>query len=49
MPIPEERRYEFDPRQNDVFSKLAAAMTFVAVAMVAPGVIVGIAAVSVSR
>jgi hypothetical protein len=50
MPMPpEERRYEFDDAQNATFARLASAMTFVAVAMLLLGAIVGTAAVVIAR
>ena len=48
MPV-DERRYEFDQDQNAVFSKLAAAMAFVAIAMLVPSVIIGGAAMLLGR
>ncbi len=50
MPTPSpERRYEFSPDQNAIFSRLAGAMRFVAIVMVLASGTVGIAAVFIGR
>jgi hypothetical protein len=49
MTNPSARRYEFDDAQNATFARLAAAMTFVAVAMLLLSAIVGAAAVLLLR
>ena len=46
---PQGNRYEFDPQQNAVFSRLADVMTFVAVAMIVPVLLTTAAAVFAGR
>jgi heme A synthase len=47
--MPSEHPYESDEAQNATFARLAAAMLFVAVAMLIAGAIVGSAAVVLAR
>jgi hypothetical protein len=49
MTIQSGRRYEFDEAQNATFKRLAAAMLFVAVAMLLSSAVVGLAAVVLAR
>ena len=42
--MPTEDTYEFHERENTVFARLAAAMTFVGLAMLIPGALFGVAA-----